>query len=114
MPGMTALIEEAIRYPGFSFVNIQSPCITFGQEEQQLKAHKARMKPLASVGHDPSNQLAALDLARAYGTELYTGVFYRNPEPPPTYDALLRQRREALQRGEPPSRARVLDAFVKA
>ncbi len=73
MPGMTTLIEEAIRYPGFSFVNIQSPCVTFGEEEQQLRAHKAHMKPLASLGHDPANQLAALDLARAYGTELYTG-----------------------------------------
>ena len=111
---MTALIEEAIRYPGFAFVNIQSPCITFGEEEQQLKAHKARMKPLASLGHDPANQLAALDLARAYGTELYTGVFYRNPSPPPTYDALLLQRQAELQRGEPRPRARVLDAYAKA
>jgi len=114
MPGMTALIEEAIRYPGFSFVNIQSPCITFGQEDQQLKAHKARMKPLASLGHNPANQLAALDLARAYGMELHTGVFYRNPDPPPTYDALVRQRQAELQRGEPRSRAKVLETFRKS
>ena len=114
MPGMTGLVEEALRYPGFAFVNIQSPCVTFGEEEQQLRAHKARMKPLASLGHDPSNQLAALDLARAYGTELYTGVFYRNPVPPPTYDALIRQRQTELQQGEPPPRARVLDAYLRA
>ena len=114
MPGMTGLVEEALRYPGFAFVNIQSPCVTFGEEEQQLRAHKARMKPLASLGHDTSNQLAALDLARAYGTELYTGVFYRNPVPPPTYDALIRQRQTDLQQGEPPPRARVLDAYLRA
>ena len=114
MPGMTALIEEAIRYPGFSFVNIQSPCITFGEEEQQLKAHKGRMKPLASLGHDPADQLAALDLARSYGTELYTGVFYRNPRPPPTYEALVRERQAELQRGEPRRRERVLDGFLKS
>jgi 2-oxoglutarate ferredoxin oxidoreductase subunit beta len=114
MPGMTALIEEAIRYPGFSFVNIQSPCITFGEEEQQLKAHKARMKSLASLGHDPANQLGALDLARAYGSELYTGVFYRNPTPPPTYDALVRRRQAELQRGEPQSRSRVLEGYLRA
>ena len=114
MPGMTALIEEAIRYPGFSFVNIQSPCITFGEEEQQLKAHKVRMKTLASLGHDPANQLAALDLARAYGTELYTGVFYRNATPPPTYDAQIRQRKAELQRGEPRPRSRVLDGYLRA
>jgi 2-oxoglutarate ferredoxin oxidoreductase subunit beta len=88
--------------------------VTFGQEEQQLRAHKAQMKPLASLGHDPANQLAALDLARAYGTELYTGMFYRNPDPPPTYDALIRQRQTELQRGEPRPRARVLEAYLRS
>src|SRR5512134_3384029 len=37
MPGLAGLIEQAIRYPGFSFVNIQSPCITYGQVDAQLK-----------------------------------------------------------------------------
>ena len=94
-------------------MNVQSPCVTFGEEEQQLRAHKARMKSLAGLGHDPANQLAALDLARAYGEELYTGVFYRNPTPPPTYDALVRERQAELQRGEPRPRARVLEAYLK-
>jgi 2-oxoglutarate ferredoxin oxidoreductase subunit beta len=112
MPGMTALIEEALRYPGFSFVNIQSPCVTFGEEEQQLRAHKARMKPLASLGHNPGDQLRALDLARAYGKELYTGVFFRNPQPPPTYDALIRLRQAELSKDRRP-RDRVLDRFLQ-
>ncbi len=50
------------------------------------------MKSLAGLKHDSTNLLAALDLARAYGSELYTGVFYRNPNPPPTYDALVKLR----------------------
>ncbi|MGO9832090.1 MAG: 2-oxoacid:ferredoxin oxidoreductase subunit beta [Myxococcaceae bacterium] len=112
MPGMAALIEEALRYPGFSFVNIQSPCVTFGEEDQQLRAHKAKMKPLASLGHDAANQLHALDLARAYGRELYTGVFYRNPNPPPTYDALVRRRQAELSRNHRP-RERVLDSYLQ-
>ncbi|MGO8969503.1 MAG: 2-oxoacid:ferredoxin oxidoreductase subunit beta [Myxococcaceae bacterium] len=112
MPGMAALIEEALRYPGFSFVNIQSPCVTFGEEEQQLRAHKSKMKPLASRGHDAANQLAAVDLARAYGKELYTGVFYRNPNPPPTYDALVRQRQAELSEGHRP-REQVLDGYLQ-
>src|SRR4030095_5631771 len=29
MNGLSALIEQAIRYPGFAFVNVQSPCVTF-------------------------------------------------------------------------------------
>jgi 2-oxoglutarate ferredoxin oxidoreductase subunit beta len=69
MPGMAAVIEEAIRYPGFSFVNVQSPCVTFGEEDQQLKAHKGRMQSLASKGHDPADYLKALELATHYGVE---------------------------------------------
>ncbi|MDP3235093.1 MAG: 2-oxoacid:ferredoxin oxidoreductase subunit beta [Myxococcales bacterium] len=112
MPGMTALIEEAIRYPGFAFVNIQSPCVTFGEDDQQLKAHKAKQKSLASLGHDPTNQLAALDLARAYGTELYTGVFYRNPSPPPTYESLVKLRQtEQAKKARP--RNQILDAYLQ-
>lgn len=112
MPGMTALIEEAIRYPGFSFVNIQSPCVTYGEELQQIKSHRARMKPLASLRHDSSDQLRAMDLARAYGTELYTGVLYRNPKPPPTYEALVRIRQDELARSARP-RAQVLERYVQ-
>ncbi|MCC6408723.1 MAG: 2-oxoacid:ferredoxin oxidoreductase subunit beta [Planctomycetes bacterium] len=112
LPGLTALIEQAIRYPGFAFVNIQSPCVTFGQEEQQMRAHKAHMRPLASLGHDPSDQLRALDLARSYGKELHTGVLYRNPNPPPTYDALVRERQRALA-PEAKDRARLLDVFLQ-
>jgi 2-oxoglutarate ferredoxin oxidoreductase subunit beta len=112
MAGLAAVIEEAIRYPGFSFVNVQSPCVTYGEEDQQVKAQKAKMKTLASLGHDPTNLLAALDLARAYGTELYTGVFYKNPEPPQTLDALVRERQNDLVLNALP-REKILDLFVQ-
>ncbi|MER2564606.1 MAG: 2-oxoacid:ferredoxin oxidoreductase subunit beta [Myxococcaceae bacterium] len=112
MPGMSALIEEAIRYPGFSFVNIQSPCVTFGEDDQQLKAHKGKMKTLASLGHDSTNQLAAMDLARAYGKELYTGVFYKNPNPPPTYESLVKLR-QAEQSKKARARHQILEAYLQ-
>ena len=83
MGGLAKLIEEAIRHPGFSFVNVQSPCVTYGEASQQLKAHKAEMKTLASVGHDPADLMQAMALSREYGTRLYTGVFYRHGEPAP-------------------------------
>ena len=99
--------------PGFAFVNVQSPCVTFGSPDAQLRAHKATMKPLADLGHDPADRLRAMDLAQHYGRELYTGVFYRNPAPRPTYDALVRERQEA-QRAFARPRERVLEAFVPA
>jgi 2-oxoglutarate ferredoxin oxidoreductase subunit beta len=110
MQGLAAVVEEAIRFPGFAFVNVQSPCVTYGQEEQQLKAHKAGMQTLASLGHDATDRLKAMALASEYGTKLYTGVFYRNPEPPPTYEAEARRRQqEAGAQGRP--KERILEMF---
>ena len=112
MAGLADVIEQAIRFPGFSFVNVQSPCVTFGQEEQQVKAHRANMKTLASLNHDSTNRLAAMDLAQQYGQSLHTGVFYKNPAPPPTLDALVRERQQNLE-GKAIPRERILDMFVQ-
>jgi 2-oxoglutarate ferredoxin oxidoreductase subunit beta len=71
--------------------------VTFGDPEDQMKVQKTRMRKLAAEGHDPSNRLRAMDLAQSYGTDLYTGVFYRNPNPPPTYDQQIRERQRTLQ-----------------
>ncbi|HTU01276.1 MAG TPA: 2-oxoacid:ferredoxin oxidoreductase subunit beta [Candidatus Sulfotelmatobacter sp.] len=97
MEGLAKMIEEAIRFPGFAFVNVQSPCITYGDPETQLKTQKKRMRRLEDEGHDPANRLRAMDLAQAYSEILYTGVFYRNPHPPPTYENLIRQRQQKLE-----------------
>jgi 2-oxoglutarate ferredoxin oxidoreductase subunit beta len=111
MNGLADLIEAGIRFPGFSFINVQSPCVTYGQVDQQLKAHKAGMKRLDSFGHDPGDQLQAMNLAREYGRALYTGVFYRDPCPGQTYEALaLERQRSAASTAS--SRADVLDMFV--
>jgi len=112
MPGLASIIEEAIRYPGFAFVNVQSPCVTYGEEEQQLRAHKTRMKALKSLGHDPKDYLKALELSTHYGVELYTGVFYKDPEPAPTYEAQVKVRQQELSAKALP-RERILDLFKK-
>jgi 2-oxoglutarate ferredoxin oxidoreductase subunit beta len=85
MEGLAKMIEEAIRYPGFSFVNIQSPCVTYGDADTQMKVQKSKMRKLEVEGHDVTNRIRAMELAADYGKTLYTGVFYRNPNPPPTY-----------------------------
>jgi 2-oxoglutarate ferredoxin oxidoreductase subunit beta len=111
MAGLAAVIEEAIRFPGFAFVNVQSPCVTFGRPEAQLKIHKAAMQRLEDRGHDPSDRMQAMALAQEYGNSLHTGVFYRDPAPRPTYGDLVRERHESL--GAPArSREDVLGAFV--
>ena len=51
-------------------------------------------------------------LAAQYGEELYTGVFYRNPNPAPTYDALVAERQAGLRDRALP-RERILELFRK-
>jgi len=111
MGGLAEVIEQAIRFPGFAFVNVQSPCVTFGQAEAQLRAHKAEMRKLADLGHDPADRLAAMARAQEYGRSLHTGVFFRDPAPRPTYDAAVRERRAAMAAAPAPSRQQVLDRF---
>jgi 2-oxoglutarate/2-oxoacid ferredoxin oxidoreductase subunit beta len=111
LPGLAATIEEGIRFPGFAFINVQSPCVTYGQPEAQLKQHKADMKPLAALGHDPSNRLQAMTLAQDYGRELYTGVLYRDPDPGPTFEDAVKMRHAALNAWRE-HRERVLERFV--
>jgi len=110
MNGLAAIIEEGIRFPGFAFINVQSPCVTYGLEDQMLKAQKSQMQSLESLGHNPSDVLAAMDLAQGYGDKLYTGVFYRKPEPSPTFERLAKQR-HAAHGAVPRPRHAVMDVF---
>ncbi len=112
MGQLAALIEEGIRFPGFAFINVQSPCITYGEEDAQLKALKQRMKTLESMGHDPADRMKAMDLAQHYGTDIYTGVFYRDPAPPPAYGDYVAERQAST--GPMPARERILDVFKPA
>jgi 2-oxoglutarate ferredoxin oxidoreductase subunit beta len=111
MTGLAAMIERGIRYPGFAFINVQSPCITYGQPEAQLKAQKAEMKSLESLGHNPADRVAAFTLAQDYGQKLYTGIFYRDETPEQTYEQDVRARQAELA-AKAVSRERILDAFV--
>jgi 2-oxoglutarate ferredoxin oxidoreductase subunit beta len=105
MSGLAALIEAGIRFPGFAFINIQSPCVTFGRPDMQLKAHKAMMQSLDQLGHDPTDRLRAIELASAYGTKLYTGILFQAPVSGPTYgDMVERRHRELSGQAPPPER----------
>lgn len=112
LEGLVGLIEEGIRYPGFALINVQSPCVTFGEADSQLKNQKTRMVKLSDLGHDPTDRLRAMEIAEGYGGEkIHVGVFYKNPMPPPTYGDEVRRRHEE-QRGSGPPPERILDLFA--
>lgn len=111
MNGLAKIIEDGIRYPGFAFINVQSPCVTYGQEESQLKAQKERMENLATIGHDPADRLKAMDLAQQYGGKIHTGVLYRNPNPPPSFGERVIEKR-SLYKGAKPARENILNMLM--
>ena len=59
-----------------------------------------------------TSRVAALTVAERQSEELYSGVFYKNPNPPPTYDALLRERQNTLA-PKAVAREHLLDAYVQ-
>ena len=112
MAQLGSLIEEGIRFPGFAFINVQSPCVTYGEPDSQLKVQKQRMRTLESLGHDPTDRIKAMDLAQHYATDLYTGVFYRDPNPPSHFGEYVAERQANI--GAARERERVLDLFQPA
>jgi 2-oxoglutarate ferredoxin oxidoreductase subunit beta len=111
MDGLATIVEEGIRFPGFAFINVQSPCVTYGQPEAQIKAHKEMMQSLETLGHDATNRLSAMDMAQDYGSKLYTGVFYRTPNPAPTFEDAAKERHEALK-GKGLPKEKILNMFM--
>ncbi len=110
MDGLATIIEEGIRFPGFAFINVQSPCVTYGQVEAQIKAHRETMQSLEKLGHDSTNRLHAMDLAQDYGRKLYTGIFYKTQTPSPTYESAVKERHQTLL-GTGLAKRQVLEMF---
>jgi 2-oxoglutarate ferredoxin oxidoreductase subunit beta len=74
--GCAALIADAVRHPGFSFVEILSPCVTFRPEQREWKTrvHPAPVAPTDDPGR------AARRLMTDDGFN--TGVLYRGDRAP--------------------------------
>lgn len=69
--GTTRLISEAIKHPGFSFVQILSPCVTFRPDERQWKdmVHGAPVEPT----DDPARAARRILTDDGFNT----GILYR-------------------------------------
>ena len=74
--GLADLLVQAVRHPGFSFVEVLSPCITFRPEQLEWK------KRVRADAFKPTSELAraARRLLRDDGFDL--GVLFRGARPP--------------------------------
>lgn len=108
LPGLVDLILKGINFPGFAFINIHSPCVTFGQNEDQIAYQKKHIHKLSDVGHDPADRFGAMRLADERESKLYTGIFYEEPETGPDMQALIEERQAMV--GEHDAN-QILDGF---
>jgi len=111
LAGMAATIEEAIRYPGFAFVNVQSPCVTTARRPSKSRASRPSANP-DGYGPQPGGPPRRHGSRPAVREKMHLGVFYRNPEPPPTYGDLVKERQTMLSKDALP-KERILDLFIK-
>ena len=106
MPGLAAIIEEAHPLPGLRLrqraVAVRDLRRGGAAAEGAQGARCSRSPASATTRPTASRRWPS---PQDYGQELYTGVFYRNPEPPPTYEAAARRRQEEARAAGPAARA---------
>ena len=87
---VTTYINDAMSYPGFAIVHIQSPCTTYNDTFALLKGdEKANIEPAAYPlpdSHDASDYDAAL--AHARSGRIPVGLLYRRPDSVPMHSRL--------------------------
>ncbi len=96
---MVEIVRRAVEHPGFSFVQVMSPCVTF---YNTFAHYRDTVTPLPQ-DHDPRDRLAALALALETSVS-YTGIFYQ--ERRPTFN----ERLDALR---PPQQADHLQSVMQ-
>ncbi|MBI5260718.1 MAG: 2-oxoacid:ferredoxin oxidoreductase subunit beta [Bradyrhizobium sp.] len=72
LAGCTRLIVEAVRWPGFSFVQILSPCVTFRADQQKAWREQVR-KAVVPETDDPARAARRLMTDDGFNT----GILYR-------------------------------------
>jgi 2-oxoglutarate ferredoxin oxidoreductase subunit beta len=85
-PQLVRLIHQGLQHPGFSFINVISPCVTYNK----VNTYDWYKKHLVNLEEDPSyrphDRGAALSRL-AETDELVTGLIYQEPSTP--YESLL-------------------------
>lgn len=74
---LTEIIKRGIQHPGFSFIQVISPCVTF----YDTFAHFKEVSAPIPESHNLSDRVAAMQLALETDSQ-YLGVFYEDDRPP--------------------------------
>lgn len=72
---LISIMKEAINYPGYAFVDILQPCVTFNK----INTYGYYKNAASPVGedHNPADKLEAIKIAMDLGDKIPTGIIYR-------------------------------------
>jgi 2-oxoglutarate ferredoxin oxidoreductase subunit beta len=87
--GLATIIQKGIEHKGFSFIDVQSPCVTYNKLNT-YDWHRERVYNLQEAGHDVGDFSAAVQRALEWPTlapegKEPIGIFYETTERP-TYE----------------------------
>jgi 2-oxoglutarate ferredoxin oxidoreductase subunit beta len=82
------LIVQALKHPGFGFVNVLQPCVTFNHHNTFQWFYR-RVYDLAKEGYAPNDRMKAIAKAREWGDKIPLGVLFQ--ETRDTYEQDLPQ-----------------------
>ncbi len=74
------LIQEAVKYRGFSIIDILQPCVSFNRINT-FAWYKKRVYDLNSEGYSPDNLEKAWQRSMEWGDRIPIGIFYRKEKP---------------------------------
>lgn len=104
---LVELMTSALKHPGFAFLNIMSPCVTWRGNEQ-FKTLKAKQVAIPAE-HDRTDRAAAMKYTRETGV-LSVGVLYEVRQP--TLVERLEEMRVASLAGRPePTMRQIKESF---
>lgn len=72
---LAGIMKEAILYPGYAFVDILQPCISFNKINT-FAYYKNIVAPLGD-DYDPANKLEAIKMSMEVNEKIPTGILYR-------------------------------------
>jgi 2-oxoglutarate ferredoxin oxidoreductase subunit beta len=81
---LTALLQEAIKHPGYSVVDTLQPCVTYNKVNTYDWYRTRVYKVEEEVGYDPTDRNQAWTRAQEWGDRIPVGILYQVREP--TYE----------------------------
>lgn len=73
------MLKEAMLHKGFSIVDVLQPCVSFNRIND-FAWYKKRCRELDS-DYNPSDQMAAIEIALKWGDQIPIGIIYKNDSP---------------------------------